>query len=231
MRMLVAGEWTAGAQQEELRGPYSGEVIDTVPVADVRDVDRAIATAVRGAAHQRQLTGYEREGILRRAGDIADARADDLARTISQETGKPIGEAKGEASRVGDLLRLSAFEGSHLYGDTLPLDAAPNGGTESARVHATTAVRGGRGDHTVQLPGAARRPQARTGAGGGQRGRAEARSSDASDSTDALRDLARGGVAPRSDLVPHRRRKGARRRAVRGSSRSKDQFHRQLGDR
>jgi acyl-CoA reductase-like NAD-dependent aldehyde dehydrogenase len=128
MRMLVAGEWTAGAQQEELRAPYSGEVIDTVPVADVRDVDRAIATAVRGAAHQRLLTGHEREAILRRAGDIADARADDLARTISQETGKPVGEAKGEASRVGDLLRLSAFEGAHLYGDSLPLDAAPNGG-------------------------------------------------------------------------------------------------------
>ncbi len=128
MRMLLAGEWTAGAQQEELRSPYDREVIGTVPLADVDDVDRAIAAAVRGAAHQRQLTGYEREVILRRAGDIADARVDDLARTISRESGKPLGEAKGEASRVGDLLRLAGFEGSHLYGDTLPLDAAPNGG-------------------------------------------------------------------------------------------------------
>ena len=36
-----------------------------------------------------------------------------LARTISRETGKPIAEARREASRVGDLLRLSWFEGSH----------------------------------------------------------------------------------------------------------------------
>src|ERR1700729_948464 len=129
MRMIIAGEWVTGGRQEELRSPYNNEVIETVPVADVGDVDRAFAGAVRGAEHQRRLTGYEREAILRRAGDIADARAEDLAQTISRETGKPISEAHGEASRVGDLLRLSGFEGSQLYGESLPLDAAPNGGT------------------------------------------------------------------------------------------------------
>ena len=64
-------------------------------MADVGDVDRAIAGAVRGAEHQRRLPAYEREAILRRAGDIADARADELAGTISRETGKPISEAEG----------------------------------------------------------------------------------------------------------------------------------------
>jgi glyceraldehyde-3-phosphate dehydrogenase (NADP+) len=129
MRMIIGGEWTEGGQQEELRSPYDQEVIDTVPVADFSDVDRAVSAAVRGAEHERRLTAYEREAILRRAGDIADARVDDLASTISRETGKPIAEARGEASRVGDLLRLSGFEGSQLYGDSLPLDAASNGGT------------------------------------------------------------------------------------------------------
>jgi acyl-CoA reductase-like NAD-dependent aldehyde dehydrogenase len=129
MRMIIGGEWTSGARQEELRSPYNNEVIDTVPVADVGDVDRAVAAAVRGAEHQRRLSAYEREAILRRAGDITDARVDDLARTISGETGKPIAEARAEASRVGDLLRLCGFEGSQLYGESLPLDAAPNAGT------------------------------------------------------------------------------------------------------
>src|SRR6202035_3440571 len=129
MQMIIAGEPASGGQQEELRAPYDDEVIDTVPVADVGDVDRAIGAAVRGAEHQRGLSAYEREAVLRRAGEIADARVDELARTISRETGKPIAEAAGEASRVGDLLRLSGFEGSQLYGDSLPLDAAPNGGT------------------------------------------------------------------------------------------------------
>src|SRR3954447_8708336 len=128
MRMYVAGEWSDGAQHEELRSPYSGETIDTVPVATVDDVDRAIASAVRGAAQQRRTTGHEREAILRRAGDIADTRVEKLAATISRESGKAITEARAEAARAGDLLRLSAFEGTQLYGDSLPLDASAGAG-------------------------------------------------------------------------------------------------------
>src|SRR5919107_1220454 len=128
MRMFVAGEWTEGARQEAVRSPYSGEVIDTVPVAGLGDVERALAGAVRGAAAQRRTTGHEREAILRRAGDIADSRVDELAATICAETGKAIGEGRAEAGGAGDLLRLSGFEGTQIYGDTLPLDAGAGAG-------------------------------------------------------------------------------------------------------
>ena len=47
MRMYVAGEWVEGVHQEELRSPYDSEVIDTVPLADVAAVERAIDAAVR----------------------------------------------------------------------------------------------------------------------------------------------------------------------------------------
>src|SRR5439155_9335772 len=115
--MFVAGEWIDGMQQEELRCPYNGEVIDTVPVVGLAEVDRALAAAVSGADRQRHTTAYDRQAILFRAADIADSRVDELARTISLETGKAIHEATGEASRAGDLLRLSAFEGAQLYGE------------------------------------------------------------------------------------------------------------------
>src|SRR3954468_1419917 len=128
MRMLVAGEWTDGARQEEVRSPYSGDTIDTVPVGGLDDVERALAGAVRGSAAQRRTTGHEREAILRRAGDIADTRVNELAATISAEPGRAIPEARAEAGRAGDLLRLSGFEGSQLYGDTLPLDAGAGAG-------------------------------------------------------------------------------------------------------
>jgi acyl-CoA reductase-like NAD-dependent aldehyde dehydrogenase len=130
MRMYVGGEWTDGARLQELRSPYSGEVIDTVPVASLEDVERALAGALRGAARQRRTTGHEREAILRRAGDLADARVEELAATISRESGKAIAEARAEAGRAGDLLRLSGFEGTQLYGDSLPLDASAGAGLQ-----------------------------------------------------------------------------------------------------
>ena len=58
-----------------------------------------------------------------RAAELADERAEQTAQIISAEAGKTITEARGEAKRSGDLIRLAAFEGTQLYGDVLPLDA------------------------------------------------------------------------------------------------------------
>jgi acyl-CoA reductase-like NAD-dependent aldehyde dehydrogenase len=70
--------------------------------------------------------------ILMRAAELADERAAEIARTISAENGKTITEATTEAGRSGDLIRLAAFEGTQLYGDTLPLDA--NRGTGQDKI-------------------------------------------------------------------------------------------------
>src|SRR5699024_4148388 len=48
----------------------------------------------------------------------------------SGENGKHIREAHSEVTRCADLIRLSAFEGTQLYGDTLPLDANPGTGLD-----------------------------------------------------------------------------------------------------
>ena len=67
-----------------------------------------------------------------RAAELADERAAEIARTISAEKGKTITEATTEAGRSGELIRLAAFEGTQLYGDTLPLDA--NRGTGQDKI-------------------------------------------------------------------------------------------------
>ncbi len=130
MRMLIAGDWTDGVFREDVTNPFNGAVVDTVPVASRTDVDRALAAAVRGAEHQRSVPAYDRMATLLRAADLADQRVDDLARTISLESGKLLTEATGEASRAGDMLRLAAFEGAHLYGESLPLDAHRGAGKD-----------------------------------------------------------------------------------------------------
>lgn len=126
--MFVAGEWTAGTDREEVRNPFSQEAVDTVPVATVEDARRALDSAVAGARVQREMTAYDRQAILFKAAALADERVGLLAETISAESGKTLAEATGEASRAGEILRLSAFEGTQLYGDSLPLDAHKGAG-------------------------------------------------------------------------------------------------------
>jgi acyl-CoA reductase-like NAD-dependent aldehyde dehydrogenase len=127
MRMYVAGEWRDGGAEDEIRNPYSGALVDTVPRATADDVARALAAAVEAARAMRALAAHERAAILRRAAKLLERDAEELARTISGEVGKPLAEARTEAGRIPELFRLAASEGARMHGETVPLDAHPGG--------------------------------------------------------------------------------------------------------
>lgn len=109
----------------EVRSPYSGEVVGTVPLADGAAVERALQTAERGAAQMRELAAHERAEILHRAADAIAADERQLAHTIVSEQGKHWGDANAEASRIAGIVRLCAEEALRLEGELLPMDAAP----------------------------------------------------------------------------------------------------------
>ena len=123
--LLIGGQWVPGRSgaTEEVRSPYDGSVVGVVPTADPGDVELALQAAERGAATWRRTPAHERMRILLKAAELADDRTAQIAATISAENGKTITEATVEAGRSGDLIRLSAFEGTQLYGESLPLDA------------------------------------------------------------------------------------------------------------
>ncbi|GAB3276273.1 aldehyde dehydrogenase family protein [Sinomonas notoginsengisoli] len=132
MQMLVSGTWqeSTSGRTEEVTSPFDGHVVDVVPVATAKDALAALDRAEVGARIQRTLPAHARADILLRAAALADERAEDIAQTITAETGKPITEARGEAGRAGAIIRLAAYEGTQLYGDTLPLDANPGTGQD-----------------------------------------------------------------------------------------------------
>jgi len=123
--MLINGEWVeaVAGEREDVTSPFDGHVVGTVPLARAADATRAIDAAVSGFDRWRRTPAHERAAILMRAAALADERAEDIANIMSGENGKSLVEARGEAGRSGEIIRLSAFEGSQLYGETLPLDA------------------------------------------------------------------------------------------------------------
>jgi acyl-CoA reductase-like NAD-dependent aldehyde dehydrogenase len=125
MKMYVGGEWIDKRQTIPVTNPYDGSTVDTVPKADRDDVERALATAARGALAMRRLTGYQRAQILRKAADLITQRAEDFARTITLEEGKILAESRIEAARAAEILALSAEEAKRLSGEVVPLDGAP----------------------------------------------------------------------------------------------------------
>ncbi len=125
MRMYVGGEWVVKDDKIEVINSYNNSVIDTVPSADLEDLDTAIASAARGAKVMAEIPAYDRYLMLRKTAEIMEARHEDFGRTITLEEGKIIAEGRLEASRAIQTMTLSAEEGKRLYGETIPLDGAP----------------------------------------------------------------------------------------------------------
>jgi glyceraldehyde-3-phosphate dehydrogenase (NADP+) len=123
--MLINGLWVGAldGRTETIKTPYDGSEVGEVPVASIKDAELAIAGAVAGFEIWSRTPAHQRVAILLKAAALADERATEIAAIISKESGKSQVEAIGEAGRSGEIIRLAAYEGSQLYGETLPLDA------------------------------------------------------------------------------------------------------------
>src|SRR5436309_16021290 len=116
MKMYLGGQWVDRSNRLEVRHPYDGSVVDTVPAASPADAAAAVASAVRGAVVMVSLPGFERYRILYRAAAILESRVEELARPITMEAGKILAEARAEESRPPESLRLGAEAAKRLPG-------------------------------------------------------------------------------------------------------------------
>jgi len=117
-------------QLENILSPFDGSIVGQVPVTKVSDLESVISKSVKAADLWRHTPAHVRSAVLLKAAALADERSEEIAQIISSENGKSLLEARGEASRSGEIIRLAAFEGSQLYGSTLPLDANKGTGFE-----------------------------------------------------------------------------------------------------
>lgn len=127
IRMLIGGAWREGEQVEEVRDPYRGNVVAYAPVSSSQDCNDALEAAHKARKVMAAMPGYERAALLRRAADHVSARAEEIGRAMSLESGKAIRDAIGEAQRAADTLRLYAEEAIRIQGEHVPMDASAVG--------------------------------------------------------------------------------------------------------
>ncbi|MBA5636603.1 NADP-dependent succinate-semialdehyde dehydrogenase [Duganella sp. LX20W] len=116
------GVWCAADNGDTLdvTNPATGELLGTVPKMGAAETARAIAAANRAFPAWRAKTGKERAAILRKWYELMLANADDLARIMTAEQGKPLAEAKGEVGYAASFIEWFAEEAKRVSGDTLP---------------------------------------------------------------------------------------------------------------
>ena len=109
----------------EVRSPYSGDVVGTAPRSGANDARRAIDAAAK--ALESPLPAHKRAEILVKTAGLIGRRHEEVARTISEEAGKPIKTARVEASRAMSTYTFAAVEARKLVGEMIPMDAAQAG--------------------------------------------------------------------------------------------------------
>lgn len=105
--------------------PATGAVVDTVPSATKEDVDKAVACAKAAQKEWAAVPVSEKVAIMYNFLDIVDDNKEKLAQVLSQETGKPIVEARAEIGNI--RIGFSGFceKAKHLYGNTFPAGLEP----------------------------------------------------------------------------------------------------------
>jgi len=106
---------------------FDGAVVAEVPETPIADIPAILSRATSGASAVAELTREQRGAILFRASQQFLAKKDELARTITLESGKPIREAKAEVERAASTLWFSGEEAHRLAGEEIPMDAAAAG--------------------------------------------------------------------------------------------------------
>ncbi len=118
----LAGHRVAANADLVVENKYTREAATRVARADRAAVERAIGAAVAAFQQTRQLPGYARQAALNHLVARVSDRAEQLARVLCVEAGKPIRDARGEVGRLIDTLRIAAEESTRLTGEYLPLD-------------------------------------------------------------------------------------------------------------
>ena len=124
-KAYISGEWQSAddATTFEVKNPATGETIATVPRMGTPETRRAIDTANAAWPAWRATTAKQRATILRKWHDLMLENADDLAKILTTEQGKPLAEAKGEILYAASFLEWFAEEGKRVNGDTIPTPA------------------------------------------------------------------------------------------------------------
>ena len=122
IRLLIANEWVeaTGGKTIPVLNPATGKAIGNVAHASIADLDRALEAAQRGFDAWRKVPAFERGAIMRRAANLLRERADDIARLLTQEQGKPLAQARAEALAGADIIDWFAAEGMRVYGRIVP---------------------------------------------------------------------------------------------------------------
>ncbi|HWE60609.1 MAG TPA: aldehyde dehydrogenase family protein [Chloroflexota bacterium] len=120
---LINGQWVPAASGKTFTDTNPAderEALGIFPLSSAPDAQRAIAAAEAALPGWRATSQLARGAILLKAAALMESRADAVARDLTLEEGKTVGEARGETLRAVSILRYFAGQAAEPLGETYP---------------------------------------------------------------------------------------------------------------
>ncbi len=118
----IAGSWTparAATGELDVVNPASGEALARVPLSGQADLDAAVAAARAALAEWRAVSTIARARKLFELRERLVARSEDLARSVTREMGKTIGDARAEVARMIEMVEAACAIPTTMQGRIL----------------------------------------------------------------------------------------------------------------
>ena len=110
-----------------VRGPWDGHELAAMPTTTSAEADTVLDRARSTAAVFRWAPAWKRSQILERTSHLIDDNAEQIARIIAAEAGKPLKDARVEAKRGASTFRWASEEAKRTAGELIEMDADPSG--------------------------------------------------------------------------------------------------------
>jgi succinate-semialdehyde dehydrogenase/glutarate-semialdehyde dehydrogenase len=120
--MLICGEWVAAAAGRTISvyNPATGEAVGEIPAASAEDVATAIGAAYSAFPAWAHTPAVKRAELLDRSRGLLLSRREEIARSVTEECGKPLRQSRAEINVAADFIRWYAEEGRRSYGEWIP---------------------------------------------------------------------------------------------------------------
>jgi len=123
-KMRIGGARVGGDRVIEVRNPYSGSLVGTVPRASPEEIRQAFAVA---RAYKPKLTRYERFRICQRTAELIRSRTDTISDLITAECGISKKDSLYEVGRACDVFVFAGNAALNDDGQVFSCDLTPHG--------------------------------------------------------------------------------------------------------
>jgi acyl-CoA reductase-like NAD-dependent aldehyde dehydrogenase len=121
-KLLINGQWRESKIIKEIKSPYDKSVVGKVHFAAKEQVEEALAASDNAFQKTRRLSSFDRSTILEKISAGIKARREDLARSITLQSGKVIRDARAEVDRSVMTFDIASEEAKRIGGEIIPLD-------------------------------------------------------------------------------------------------------------